>query len=200
MNQKTTQTSISKQLHKLTTALLFSLLSLTTVSADELTTLTTVCAACHGANGISNAPVFPNLAGQQPIYMADQIKAMKAGIRKNSLMEAVIKDLSDQQIDALAEYYSSLPASTTAVSAVNQLGKNVRALCISCHGVKGISVNAQWPNLAGQKQQYLQQQLLAFRDDSRFGPNMQVIAKELNVEQIAAVAEYFSQQPGANHE
>ena len=71
--------------------------------------------------------------------------------------------------------------------------KNVRAYCISCHGKHGITVNEEWPNLAGQQKDYLQKQLLAFRDGTRNGPIMQVIAKELNEAQIEAVAEYYSQ-------
>ena len=200
MNKKISISFSSKGFHKYYVALIFLTLSQTIISAADLAALTKVCATCHGANGLSSLPLIPNLAGQKSIYMATEIKAMKAGIRQNSMMEAVVKNLSNQQIDALAEHYAKLPASTKAASAENQLGKNVRALCISCHGTQGLSVNDQWPNLAGQPKQYLQKQLLAFKDNSRIGPNMQVIAKELNDEQIEAVAEYFSQQPGGYNE
>ena len=79
---------------------------------------------------------------------------------------------------------------------MNQLGKNTRAYCISCHGLSGITVNDQWPNLAGQQQKYLQNQLRAYKNGTREGSVMQVIVKEINDSQITAVAEYYSQLSG----
>ena len=165
------------------------------VYADDIADLVIICAACHGTSGQSIDPTIPNLAGQKSIYMATEIKSIRDGIRQNSLMDEVVKGLTDQQIDRLAEHFSKLELNKKAAKEVNQLGLRTRAACISCHGTKGITVNEQWPNLAGQKQKYLQRQLLGFKNDTRIGSYMQVIAKELTDEQIEAVAEYYSQQP-----
>jgi len=181
---------------KILSTLLIITLGHTVVFADDISEIIKVCGACHGANGISIDSTIPNLAGQKSIYMATEIKAIRDGTRQNALMDAVVKNLTDKTIDELAKHYSGLKAMKTRSSTINQLGLQTRAACISCHGVKGITVNEQWPNLAGQKQKYLQKQLLSFKNDTRNGSYMQVIAKELNNEQIAAVAEYFSQQPG----
>lgn len=161
-------------------------------STVSIESLVNTCTACHGANGISSNSLWPNLAGQKSVYLATELKAFRDGRRQDPLMAASAKNLSDAQIDALALYYSKLPATMTAAANVNQAGRNVRAYCISCHGIKGLTVNDLWPNLAGQQKAYLQKQLQAFRDDTRIGPSMQVIAKELNEEQIEAVAEYYS--------
>jgi cytochrome c553 len=66
------------------------------------------CAGCHGANGVSNNPMWPNLAGQQEGYLAKQIKAFRDGGRSDPMMGPMAKPLSDADIDNLAAYYSSL--------------------------------------------------------------------------------------------
>jgi len=66
------------------------------------------CMGCHGAAGISNSPVWPNLAGQKAGYIAKQLKAFKSGSRKDPMMDSTSKGLSDADIDNLAAYYSSL--------------------------------------------------------------------------------------------
>jgi cytochrome c553 len=67
-----------------------------------------VCAGCHGANGISAAPIYPNLAGQKEAYLVAQLKAFRDGTRANAIMAPMAKPLSDADIDNLAAYYASL--------------------------------------------------------------------------------------------
>lgn len=67
-----------------------------------------VCAACHGAAGISANPMWPNLAGQQAVYMVKQMKAFKDGTRKDPLMTPQSVGLTDQDIENLAAYFASL--------------------------------------------------------------------------------------------
>lgn len=68
------------------------------------------CAACHGANGISATPIWPNLAGQKDQYLVKQIKAFRDGDRKDPQMNAMVMGLSDDDVANLAAYYASLPA------------------------------------------------------------------------------------------
>ncbi len=70
------------------------------------------CVACHGPEGISNNPEWPNLRGQKEKYIIKQLKAFKAGTRSNPLMTPQAKMLSDQDIENVAAYWSSLPFST----------------------------------------------------------------------------------------
>ncbi len=77
------------------------------------------CASCHGDNGISVSPAIPNLAGQKPAYVTAQLKAFRGGTRTNPMMQAIASQLSDQDIDNLAAFWSSLPgASTQTASAI----------------------------------------------------------------------------------
>ena len=66
------------------------------------------CIACHGANGISPNPQWPNLAGQKKEYLISSLKSYRDGDRKDSLMSPMAASLSDDDIVALAAYYSSL--------------------------------------------------------------------------------------------
>jgi cytochrome c553 len=68
------------------------------------------CKACHGAEGVSMAPDIPNLAGQKSAYIAAQLNAFRAGARKNELMNAMASQLAADEIQALATYWSALPA------------------------------------------------------------------------------------------
>ncbi len=67
-----------------------------------------VCAACHGAGGVSNADIYPNLNGQKNGYLVKQIKAFRDGDRNDPMMSPMAKGLSDEDIDNLAAYYSGL--------------------------------------------------------------------------------------------
>jgi len=66
------------------------------------------CTGCHGINGISNNPMWPNLAGQQEGYLVKQLRAFRDGVRADPLMTPMAKTLSDSDIDNLAAYYSNL--------------------------------------------------------------------------------------------
>jgi cytochrome c553 len=66
------------------------------------------CAACHGGDGISANPAWPNLAGQHKDYLLAALKAYKAGTRKNELMAGIAQGLSEADMEALVGYYASL--------------------------------------------------------------------------------------------
>ena len=66
------------------------------------------CAACHGMDGISKMPIYPNLKGQKEAYMVKQLKAFRDGTRKDPTMNAMAKPLSDADIDNLAAFYTGL--------------------------------------------------------------------------------------------
>lgn len=68
----------------------------------------TLCASCHGENGISPNDLWPNLAGQKAGYLVKQMKAFRDGDRKDPMMSPMAANLSDEDIDNLAAFYSSL--------------------------------------------------------------------------------------------
>jgi cytochrome c553 len=69
-----------------------------------------VCASCHGAEGCSANPLWPNIAGQKDQYLIKQLKSFRDGTRNDPLMSAMVKPLSDEDIDNLAAFYSAATA------------------------------------------------------------------------------------------
>jgi cytochrome c553 len=165
------------------------------------------CASCHGAQGIPNAgTAFPGLAGLSPEYVAKQLTDFKAGERNNPLMTQIAKGLSDDDIGSLAIYYGALTAPSLTAPAQNEtdrgrhlhdLGDNALALaaCANCHGANGVGGGPLLPRLAGQPQQYLMDQLAAFRNGQRRNDDvgtMQSIATRLNPADSDAVTKFYA--------
>lgn len=66
------------------------------------------CIGCHGPQGISMNPLWPNLARQKPDYLMKQLHDFRDGKRVDPIMNGIAKSLSDADIHAVATYYSSL--------------------------------------------------------------------------------------------
>ena len=94
-------------LFALITSLLF--LSSSAIAADAAAgkAKSAICAACHGADGASLSPLYPNLKGQKEQYLAKQIKAFRDGTRKDPMMAPMVAALSDDDIANLAAYYAA---------------------------------------------------------------------------------------------
>ena len=84
------------------------------VEAGEAKAIT--CTACHGAEGNSVNPAWPNIAGQHASYLVAQLQAFKSGERNDPLMTSQAMLLSDQDMRDLAVYFESLPAPAMAVA------------------------------------------------------------------------------------
>jgi cytochrome c553 len=67
------------------------------------------CANCHGTTGNAKG-AMPSLAGQQKTQMVEQLKAFRDGKRPATIMHQLAKGYSDQQIEAIADYFSRQPA------------------------------------------------------------------------------------------
>jgi cytochrome c553 len=65
-----------------------------------------VCTACHGADGHPTIPDYPALAGQHADYIAHALRDYKSGKRKNAIMAGIIGTVADQDIAAIATFYS----------------------------------------------------------------------------------------------
>lgn len=84
-------------------------------------------------------------------------------------------------------------ASQLAHGADVEAGKAIaNTTCLACHGLNGIGIIPLYPNLAGQKAEYLEAQLLAYRSGERKNPIMQPMASSLSDADIKAVAAYYS--------
>lgn len=155
-----------------------------------------VCAACHGKQGISRAPVFPNLSGQKETYLIKQLKDFKAGTRASNNMEGVVKNLSEQDINDVAAFFAAHgQVQDNSAKISKSIVKKVDAklnICMPCHNNNGISTNDQYPNLAGQKDRYLQKELEKFKKGKRKDPIMTGIAAQLDKNDMKNLSKYFS--------
>ena len=68
-----------------------------------------VCAACHGANGRSDMPGVPVLAGQPSLYAVTQLFLFREGRRNNEAMTAVAKTLTDDDLRGFSDHIGTLP-------------------------------------------------------------------------------------------
>lgn len=79
-------------------------------------------------------------------------------------------------------------------------GKRAARMCVGCHGPEGISRVASYPSIAGLPQDYLAEQLRAFRSGERDNPMMSSVARNLNDDAIESLSYYFASLPGADNE
>ena len=145
-----------------------------------------VCSTCHGGNGItangtSINPTYPNLAGQQAIYLETELLEFHDHTRKDpaarDMMWGLASQLTPEQIKGLSEFYAhqkpipnpahSDPAMVAAGEKLFVAGvpeKSVPA-CASCHGASAEG-NGPIPRLAGQHADYLYKQMVSFNSDA----------------------------------
>jgi len=167
-----------------------------------------VCAACHGIDGNSVVPNWPNLAGQHSTYLERQLGLIKAGQRPVPEMAGIVAGLTDEDFADLAAYFSkqakaggladeALLTSGELLYRVGIADKEIPA-CMSCHGPAGEgNPLAGYPSLAGQHAVYSEKMLKGFRDGVLWGEEdanskiMTDVANRLTDEEIRAVSSYM---------
>lgn len=163
------------------------------------------CSACHGLNGRSISPTFPNLAAQTAPYLELQLHAFKDQTRADpdaqAYMWGMASQLNDASISGLAAYFSKQSAaegksgSATLIGQGKQIfvegvpGRQIPA-CASCHGAQAQG-NGPFPRLAGQHAPYLLKQLLVIQSVLRTAPVMHGVIKDLTRDQMQAVVAYL---------
>lgn len=168
------------------------------------------CAACHGPVGIGVTAQIPNLAGQLPEYLVKQLDAFRASpggkaLRSSAIMSPLVAALSKTDVTALAAYYSTLSPPTNAARdrARLDLGRTIYTqgnpeeglpACITCHRPTGSGIRPDFPRLAGQSADYVENQLsswMAVR--GKPGKLMTMIVPYLQPTERQAVADYVAQ-------
>lgn len=165
-----------------------------------------VCSKCHGKDGLSPSSIVPHLAGQQAVYLDNQLRQFRNRGRSDphaqSDMWGVAGPLSNEDIKALAEHFAARPAPTAAPAdpAVAQRGKAIAQsgvedrdipACLACHGPQAKGMGPI-PRLAGQHRDYLLRQIKDFRASVREGNTMHENAKAITDQEAQALATYFS--------
>jgi cytochrome c553 len=160
--------------------------------------LTFFCANCHGEEGISKTQDVPNLAGQNPAYLLEQIRKFGAGERKDQFMQGLIKVLKGDERVQVALYYASakVPPSTADAAKAAHGKELFSKLCVRCHGEQARG-NELFPRLAGQKVPYLQVTIQRYRDGTGIRNNqlMSIATATLKNEDVTAIANYLTQLP-----
>jgi cytochrome c553 len=85
-------------------------LSSLAVTADEVDTgaLIARCSECHTEKGLAGIPGWPSIAGMNKDLIVGKLKGHRAGLVNDSTMKKVAHDLSDKEIEAVAEHFSTL--------------------------------------------------------------------------------------------
>ena len=166
-----------------------------------------VCAACHGVDGNSASPDWPNLAGQHAAYTSKQLADFKAGeTRTDPVMAEQVKKLSPEDMADLGAYFATLAPAGGFVSEEHlPLGQRIYRggnqetgvpACIACHGPNGAGdPMAGVPALTGQRIPYTVKQLNAFRGGHRKNDRnatMRDASRFLSDADIHAVSEYIA--------
>jgi len=168
------------------------------------------CGTCHGVRGISQQPKYPRLAGQNPSYLAAQLRAFRGQQRGDpdaiGYMWGMSAALEDSTIDALAAYYAAQPAPPATANgdaAMVARGhdifeKGVESAgvpaCAACHGADAHGI-ADFPRLAGQHAQYVMKQLTSFQNNMRNVAVMHGVAQGLKTDEMRSVAAFLETLP-----
>ena len=146
------------------------------------------CRTCHGIEGFARIPIAPHIGGEPAQYLVRQLTAFRDGTREHEMMTIVARNLTDRQIADLAAWYSghAITAEVTADPA------GAPEVCTACHGVDGLHLIPDAPNLAGETNIYIDTQLKAFRNGRRMHETMSPIAAGMTDAEIRAAADWYA--------
>jgi cytochrome c553 len=165
-----------------------------------------VCAACHGANGRSDMPGIPALAGQPSLYAVTQLFLFREGRRNNEAMTAVAKTLTDDDLRGFSDYIGTLapvpapPPATPPDAARMAKGKTLadQHKCLFCHGTD-LGGGQGVPRIAGQREEYLKATLRGFKSGQRaaYTPAMPAVVSPIPEDDLDTLAYFAARFPGA---
>lgn len=154
------------------------------------------CALCHGEDGNSKLARIPSIAGQPEFFILNQLFLMREGVRKIEPMVDVVKDLKDEDLQAIAGHFSKLPAKASEEKVDPELAKKGEALaarlrCASCH-LPTLAGQEQMPRLAKQRIDYMISAMKSYLDNSRTGADTAMTAVIVGVSDadLTALAHY----------
>jgi len=166
-----------------------------------------LCAACHGANGRSEMPGTPALAGQHSFYAITQLFLFREGRRSNEAMTTVARTLNDNDLRGFSDFIGTLPPvpapppSMPPDAARMTRGQSLarQHQCVSCHGAD-FSGGQQVPRIAQQHEDYLQRSLSEFRSGKRVGYTqaMSEAVSRLSQDELDTLAYYLARFPGSD--
>ena len=166
----------------------------------------TLCAACHGANGRSDMPGTPVLAGQHSFYAITQLFLFREGRRGNEAMTAVAKTMNNADLQGFANFIATLPPVPPPPPATPPDAERMKKgaelaqqhKCLFCHGAD-FAGGQQVPRIGGQHEDYLQMSLRGFKSGQRPGYTMAMgeALSQVKPEELDTLAYYAAHFPGA---
>jgi cytochrome c553 len=155
-----------------------------------------LCQGCHGPGGNSGIPGTPSIAGQPRLFMENQLVLFREGIRKSPVMTPQMAGVSDKEIQQLAEHFSKQQVRVAAGPAEKKLFAEGQALakklrCGVCH-LSDFSGQKQMPRLAGQREEYLEAEMRAYRNNRRPDTTMSAALYGVKDAEIRALAHFLS--------
>lgn len=154
--------------------------------------LSAVCGGCHGAHGVSGDSATPSLAGQDPRYLVDAIKAYRT-TRKREKMRLYVTGLGEAEIRNIAAFYSV--QKSKAAEKGQTLVKDLTDRCDRCHAA-GLEIpGTTVPKIRGQDRDYLVMALRAYRDDRRESSMMHKMSLPYSDSIIESLATSYASQP-----
>jgi cytochrome c553 len=160
-----------------------------------------VCAACHGANGRSDQPGVPVLAGQYSLYTITQLFLFREGRRNNEAMLALAKPMKDADLRGYSDYIGTLPpvpapppaSPPDAARMAQAQALAVQHKCSFCHGAD-LAGGQQVPRIGGQKEEYMLATLRGFKSGERPGYTraMTEALSQVPVEELELLAYYVA--------
>ena len=184
--------------HKGRWAGLLTALFLSVAAAQPLEERVKVCAGCHGPDGNSTMAGVPSLAGQPKLFMENYLVLTREGLRGNEVMQTLLKGLPDRELVAFAAHYAKLPVKPGQVAldkALWERGRQAAAKnrCGNCHrpDYRG---QEQMPRLAGQREDFLNEAMLAYRHNRRAGGDTLMAAALYGIPEadLKAMAHYLA--------
>jgi cytochrome c553 len=162
---------------------------------DDGKVLFETCKGCHAVESYkTNYPTYrvPKLGGQNAQYVVDALKGYRDGTRTHSTMHAQAASLGDEQMLAIGTYVQGLAQLTASAGSPPEKA----AACAACHGGNGVAPAPNFPNLAGQHEDYLRHSLEQYKSQARQNAIMAGFAGPLTEEDMAVIAAYYSSQQG----
>jgi len=167
----------------------------------------TLCVKCHNLNGISTRKDVPNIAGQRPVYLHQELKVYRTGARGTNAMSETVKYMNDDALMKVAAYYASLdPADPVLPKAVKgapakpdpvAAGKAAAAGCAGCHGDSGVSKTPGMPSLIGLDPKYFVTAINAYKGGQRKHDMMKTLVSGLADAELTNVALFYALQKPA---
>ena len=161
--------------------------------------LVKLCESCHGPGGNSVTPGTPSIAAQPLTFLENQMVYFREGLRPAPVMQGILKPIKDADLVALARHFSQQKARVVTPGAADpklvERGRKVaqERHCGQCH-MPRFEGREQMARLAGQREDYLYDSLVGYRDGKRGGADTTMIEvmTGLGNDDIRALAHFMA--------